>query len=394
MRSTELRITDSVPIGPLPDPLGVDELLPRIQWAAAPNGMGTWVITDYTLGRKILSDPRFRRDAVADSQATKLSPSSPASEAIISVDGREHSRLRSFVARAFTEHRISKLEPFVEQLVGQLLDDLEAQGPPADFISRVAAPLPFGVLCHLLGVPVEDREIFGSWVNVLFRLDSDGTDNRKHSLGLTRYMMKLVMKKRRNPGNDLISELVRPTARKDGATDRELVTLCLTLLMAGYESTIDQVGLCVLTLALDPSLLTSLSRDTALVPQVTEELVRLNPSAYISFPRVPTEPVTIDATTIEAGQPVIVFLMGSNRDPSVFPSPDRVKTDASVPPHLTFGHGTHRCLGASLARLQLVILLREMVTRFPDLSVAGDVDSLIWKSGMATRGLAQLNVSW
>ena len=386
-------ITANMPVGPLPDPLSVTELPPPVRWAIAPNGTGAWIVTDYRIARQVLSDPRFLRNATVEEGGPTLSPSAPAAEALITMDGRAHSRLRGFVARSFTERRVAELEPFVTQYVGELLDDLMRQERPAEFISTVATPLPFGVLCHVLGVPAEDRQVFGSWVNVLFRLDGDSADTRKDGIGLALYMTRLVKRKRANPGSDLISELAASAMDDDGPTDRELVTLCLSLLMAGYESTIDQIGLLVLALALNDDISQLFRDDVEMVPRLTEELIRLSPSPYISFPRVAAERVTFGAVTIEAGEPVVIFLMGANRDESVFTSPGQPALSVQ-PPHLTFGHGVHRCLGASLARLQLTILLHALATRMPHLRVTDDLAALEWKTGMATRGLARLHVSW
>jgi cytochrome P450 len=367
----------------------------RIRWAVASNGTKFWLISDYELARTVLADPRFSRSEAAGSKAPKISVYNAAPDAIISLDGAAHTRIRQLVAPAFTERRIAKLEPFVARSVADLLDDLVAQDPPADFVSHVSAPLPFGALCHLLGVPPGDREIFGSWVNVLFRLVGDSAESRQASVGLARYMVRLVADKRREPSDDLISNLIRSSDRKgDKVTNRELVTLCLSLLMAGYDSTVDQITLCVFMLLLDRSLMGTLTRNPELAESVSEELLRLNPAPYMTFPRMAMERVPIGGIVIEPGQLVVVFIMGSNRDDSVFSSGDEAAPESAMPAHLTFGHGLHRCLGAPLARLQLTTLLRALPVRFPHLQVADDISSLDWKSGMATRGLSQLLVSW
>jgi cytochrome P450 len=385
---------NGVPVGPLPDSLDVGKPLSGVQWVIAPNGSGCWLISDYKLARKVLSDQRLRRsDAVIQKAPTVVSHNS-APGAIISLEGAEHTRIRRLVNSMFTERRTAELAPFVAHSVANLLDGLEAQHPPADFVSHVSSPLPFGVLCHLLGIPSKDREIFGSWVNVLFRLEDNSADSRQHGIALTRYMMQLIAGKRREPSADLISQLIRSAERKDGITNRELVTLCLSLLMAGFDSTVDQITLSVLSMIVDRSLMTTLSHSPELIPHVTEEFLRLNPAPYATFPRMAVEPVSIGGTVIRPGEPVVVFIMGSNRDPSAFALADDVALQQSVPAHLTFGHGVHRCLGAPLARLQLTTLLQELVRRFPDLKLADDLSSLIWKEGMGTRGLRQLYVSW
>jgi cytochrome P450 len=244
-------------------------------------------------------------------------------------------------------------------------------------------------------VPTADRDIFGPWVNVLFRLDGDTADNREHSVSLTRYMMQLIIDKRREPTDDLISHLIRSSARKeDKITNRDLVTLCLSLLMAGYDSTIDQITLCVFMMLLDRPLMKALSHNPELIGRAVEEFLRLSPAPYTTFPRMALEPVSIGGKVIQPGQLVVVFIMGSNRDPAAFTLADGVALEDSVPAHLTFGHGAHRCLGAPLARLQLTTLLTALVRRFPALQVADDLSSLNWKEGFGTRGLKQLHVTY
>jgi cytochrome P450 len=381
-----------MPVGPLLAPLKIGKPLPGIQWVPAHYESGFWLVSDYKMAKKVLSDQRFRRSDAVSRDAPNIFPYNPSSDAIISLEGAEHSRIRRLVNPMFTERRTAELTSFVERSVADLLDGLEAQKTPADFVSHVSTPLPFGVLCHLLGIPPCDREIFGSWVNVLFRLDGDRAVARQHSISLARYMMQVITEKRREPSADLISELITSAEGTGGITNRELVTLCLSLLMAGFDSTADQITLCVLSTIMDRPLMRALSYSPELIPRVAEEFLRLNPAPYITFPRMAVEPVSIGGEVIDAGQQVIVFLMGANRDTSAFVLADEVALKGPIPGHLTFGHGAHRCLGAPLARLQLTTLLTELVRRFPDLELAEDLSSLSWKEGTGTRGLRQLYV--
>ncbi len=383
-----------VPIGPLLDPLEVGKPLPGIQWVTAPSELGFWLVSDYKLAKQILGDRRFRRSDAVTQNAPKILVSNSSPDAIISLEGAEHTRIRRLVNPAFTERRTAGLGSFVANSVASLLDGLEAQHAPADFVSHVSSPLPFGILCHLLGIPSGDREIFGSWVNVLFRLEGDRALSRQHSFSLARYMMQVVAEKRREPSTDMVSELIRSAERQGGITNRELVTLCLSLLMAGFDSTADQITLCVLSLITDRPLMRTLNNSPELIPRVVEEFLRLNPAPYLTFPRMAVEPVSIGGKFICSGQQVMVFIMGANRDASAFACADEVGLKGPVPGHLTFGHGAHRCLGAPLARLQLTTLFTELVRRFPGLAVADDLSSLSWKRGLATRGLTQLHVSW
>ena len=383
----------STPIGPLPDAFEMGEPRSAIKWTTAPNNTGFWLVSDYGLARRILTDRRFRRSDVAARGAPNITSLGSAPDAIVSLDGAEHARIRRLVAPAFTERRIAELAPFISRSVAELLDAMEASQAPVEFVSQVSSPLPFGVLCHLLGIPPEDREIFGSWVNMLFRLEDNEADNRPQSIALVRYMMRLIDEKRRNPADDLISQL-SSSADQGRATNREIVTLCLSLLMAGFDTTKDQITLCVLTLLLDEPL-TRLARDRPeLIPRLTDELMRVNPATYMTFPRMAVERARVGDKVIEPGQLITASIIAANRDPSLFSRAEQVELEESVRSHLTFGHGVHRCLGAPLALLQLTTLLTALIGRFPRLRLVDDPESLDWKTGMATRGPHKMHVTW
>jgi cytochrome P450 len=384
----------TVPVGPLPDAFAIVKPRSGIEWAIAPNGTGFWLVSDYKLARQILADRRFCRSDAAGRNAPNIASYKSAPNAIISLEGAEHARIRRLVAAAFTERRIAELAPFVAQSAEDLLDGLEAQHSPADFVSHVSSPLPFTVLCHLLGVPQEDRELFGSWVNVLFRLNDSSTDTRQESIALVRYMMRIIAEKRLNPAADLISQLIRSAEREGSVTNNEIVTLCLSLLMAGFDTTVDQITLCVLTILLDPPLMKNLTGNPGCIHRATDELMRVNPATYMTFPRMAAERVCIGDAVIQPGHLVAVSIIASNRDLAAFNLGDEVTLEGSTPAHLTFGHGVHRCLGAPLASLQITTLLAALTRRFPLLRLAEDPSSLTWKTGMATRGLRRMYVTW
>src|ERR1700677_137758 len=382
------------PVGPLPDAFDIVKPRSGIEWATAPNDTGFWLVSEYKLARQILADRRFCRSDAAGRNAPNIASYKSAPDAIISLEGAEHARIRRLAAPAFTERRIADLAPFVAQSAEDLLDGLEAQSTPADFVAHVSSPLPFRILCHLLGVPPADRELFGSWVNVLFRLEDSSADTRQQSIALARYMMRVVAEKRRAPSADLISWLIKSAEAEGSVTNYEIVTLCLSLLMAGFDTTVDQITLCVLTMLLDPALMKNLIDNPEFIPHVTEELMRVNPATYMSFPRMAAERVCVGGAVIQPGQLVAVSIMAANRDPAAFNLADEAALEGSSPAHLTFGHGVHRCLGAPLAFLQITTLLAALVRRFPQLRLAEDPSSLTWKTGMATRGLRQMYVTW
>ena len=204
---------------------------------------------------------------------------------------------------------------------------------------------------------------------------------------LARYVTTLVARKRRTGGDDLICALITAQEGEDRLSNRELVTLALSLLMAGYATTVDQLSLCILSLLVNAELTAMLRADPSLVPAAVTEIMRISPAVSTTFPRVVGERTTIGGQSVEPGQPVVVSVISANRS---------VSTDdaSAVPGHLTFGHGIHRCIGAPIARIQLASALRGLLGRFPLLALADDPAALEWKSGSSSRGLARLHVNW
>ncbi|MGW4729257.1 cytochrome P450 [Streptomyces shenzhenensis] len=386
-----MRCTDN-PLGPLPDFItdGTEDVVRFV----TPVGDTMWLVRGYALGRAVLTDKRFSRASAALPEAPKFNDAEPAADSMMSMDGSRHARLRRIVSGAFSTGRIAAMGSLVEQLTDQHLDEVAAHGPGADLVAHLAAPLPLAVLCSLLGVPPEDSARFRGWIEVLFDItDGSPQDKARRRTALAHYMKDLVDRKRREPQDDLLTTLI--DAHDRGAlTTNELLTMGLTLLMAGYETTVGQLGLSVLSLLTDRDVYEELvARPDRIAPAV-EELLRLNPATPLTFPRVALQPVRLGNVTVQAGEAVMVAPLHGNRDAKVFAEPETLRLTGQDTAHLTFGHGVHRCLGAPLARLQVRIVLERLLRRFPTLRLAAVDTPVVWKEGLATRGLSQLLVDW
>jgi cytochrome P450 len=286
------------------------------------------------------------------------------------------------------------MAPRIQQLVDAGLDRVADSGAPADLISELAAPLSLAVLGQLLGIPPDDNEKFRDWVEVLFDISASSPQQKaRRRLELVDYMADLVGAKRARPGDDLITALIGRHEEGD-LTAAEMLTLGLTLLMAGYETTIGQIGLTVLALLRDPATHRALREQPGLLPGAVEEFLRLSPSTPLSFPRVTLERVQLGTVTLGPGASVIVSLLHGNRDAKIFAEPARLCPEGRGAGHLTFGHGMHRCVGAPLARLEVEIVVARLLQRFPGLRLADDPGAVAWKDGLATRGLSRLSVAW
>ncbi|MFI6004237.1 cytochrome P450 [Streptomyces sp. NPDC051366] len=379
-------------IGPLPSFMAHDaeDVVPVI----TPTGDKMWLVRAYALGRSVLTDTRFSRAEAVKPHAPKLNHAQPVPNSMMSMDGAEHTRLRRIVTGAFTTGRVASMTPAIERLADEHLDALAEAGPGSDLVETLAAPLPLAVLCSLLGVPPKDSSRFRDWVEVLFDISASSPEEKsRRGLELVDYMEDLVERKRQQPQDDLLTALIGVHDRGD-LTMGELLTLGLTLLMAGYETTVGQIGLSVLSLLSAPAALGELRRNPQLLSPMVEDMLRLTPATPLSFPRVAVEPVRLGSVTVEAGEAVMVSLLHGNRDEEVFAEPERLEPAGHAAVHLTFGHGVHRCLGAPLARLQVRIVLEQLLRRFPALRLGAAPDAVVWKDGLVTRGLSRLLVEW
>ncbi|MBQ0986437.1 cytochrome P450 [Streptomyces sp. F63] len=358
-----------------------------------PYGEPAWLATRYADARQVLGDRRFSRAEAARRDEPRQSPA-PTAEGILTMDPPDHTRLRTLVARAFTTHRVERLRPDVRALAGGLLDAMEEHGPPADLVEEYALPIPVAVICRLLGVPEEDRPRFRRWSDAALSTSSlTAEEHLAQREELRDYMAGLVAGHREEPRDDLMSALI---AARDGdhgrLTERELVDLCVGILVAGHETTATQIPNFVLTLLDHPAHLKRLRGEPELIPAAVEELMRFVPlGAGAAFPRYATEDIEVGGTLVRAGEPVLVAVGAANRDALRFGDPDRLDFGRPSNQHIGFGHGAHHCLGAPLARLELQEALRALILRFPGLRTAGDIE---WKTRMIVRGPRTLPIGW
>ncbi|MFD0412572.1 cytochrome P450 [Streptomyces sp. NPDC127108] len=382
-------------LGPLPDFFepgdpGTDDVTQMI----TPTGDKMWLVRDYALSRLVLADKRFSRTAAVAPGAPTFNDAQPVAESMMSMDGAEHARLRKTVIGAFTARKMAAMAPGITEVTDRYLDALEEAGPGADLMEGLANPLPLDVLCQLLGIPLTDSAQFRDWVEVLFDISASSPQEKgRKRLELSGYMADLLATKRRAPEDDLLSSLIQAQDRGE-LTQGELITLGLTLLMAGYETTVGQIALSANVLLSDPAGYRDLVEHPERVDAAVEELMRLTPTTPLSFSRVATEPVQLGSVQVQAGDALMVSLLNGNRDAKVYPEPDLLEPEGRDSVHLTFGHGLHRCLGAPLGRIQLQIVFRRLVERFPGLRFADVPEPVVWKDGMGTRGLSRLLVAW
>ena len=324
-------------------------------------GLGTlWIVTRHENAREVLTDPRFRLARESYAMRPAGLPETPN---LGELDGPDHARLRRFAAPAFTARRIAEFRPRIERTVADLLEDR----PPAfDLLTDFAHPMPIEVICDLVGIAEDERPM---WRRVGIAVASgQGQAFQEAIPDVIAGAKAAVARRRAEPGDDLLTDLVRTEA-----TDDELVVLVWHLVLAGQVPG-NLIANAVEALLRHPEQLALLRENPELMPKAVEELLRWCTPQLLTVPRFTTEDVEVGGTSIPKGERVTVSMLAVNRDPAVFPDPDRL--DVTRAPgsfgHLAFAHGAHFCLGAALARVETEVALAALLKRFPGLGLNGD----------------------
>ncbi len=392
-----------LPTMPFEDP-SVLETSPRYQRlqeeepvsrVRTPAGDPAWLVTCYDDVKALLSDGRLGRSHPSPQLAPRYAAGTLAGGPIMdpATEKNDHGNLRKVMSRPFAGRRVRGLQPLIESVVRDLVDDLVRVGPPVDLHERFSLPLPERVLCEVFGVPYEDRDVFGPPVRDALSLHDP--DRALAALGdLTVYVQGLIEQKRRNPDEHMLSELVA-TADERGEIGDALLTLMVdALLIAGQTTLTGRLDLGVLLLLHHPDQVAAIVRDPALVPAATEEALRLTQPPWDVPLRYAKADIDCRGVTIRAGELVLLNLTSANRDPRVFADPHRFDLARSPNPHLAFGYGPASCVGASLARIEMQAALGTLFSRLPALRLAVPVEQLQARRDLLGGGLVSLPVTW
>ncbi|CAL9427346.1 hypothetical protein SUDANB95_01966 [Actinosynnema sp. ALI-1.44] len=362
------------------------------------DGSPAWLITRHADVAAVTQDPRVSIEPRHRGHRSAAgAPGLPEDfvrymrNALGSVDPPTHTRLRRLVGMAFTPARVAALRPRVQAITDGLLDEL-ARRPGAELVEEFAYPLAIQVICELIGVPESAREGWRAAASAL--LWSPPERIAEGARRILDHTADLITLRRADPGDDLLSELVR-TRDEDGdrLSDDELVAMVITFLNAGHETTAHLVGNGVHALLTHPEQLALLRSRPDLLPAAVDELLRFTGPAELGIPRYATEPIEVAGTTIPRGGMVQVVYAAANRDPRRFADPDRLDVTRADNPHLGLGWGVHYCLGGHLGRAQAEIAIGTLLRRFPRLRLAVPADRVALRHGFA-RGLRALPVRW
>lgn len=309
------------------------------------------------------------------------------------LDPPEHSRIRKLLNKEFTPHMIQRMRPRIERVVNSLLDDARGKSE-MEFMTEFANPLPVRVIAEMLGIPSADQREFQIWSDALadfFGNTASSVDAGRRAqaslISLTEYFRALLPERRANKGDDLVSLLLRVEEEGEMLTGEELLAQCTLLLVAGHETTRNLIGNGLLALLQHPDQFAKLKENPSLMSSAVREFARFDSPVQFSG-RAVTEDFAWRDQEIKKGQTVILLLGSANRDSEKFSEPEKldISRDEGMP--LSFGHGTHFCIGAALAYAEAEIAFATLLERTSAVRMLDDVPA--WRSNMSFRGLSRL----
>ncbi|MGV9623978.1 cytochrome P450 [Streptomyces tendae] len=360
-----------------------------------PHGEGwAWLATRYEDVKAITNDPRFGRAEVTRRRITRLAPHfKPRPGSLAFADQPDHNRLRRAVAGAFTVGATKRLRPRAQEILDGLVDGILAEGPPADLVERVLEPFPIAVVSEVMGVPAADRERVHSWTRQIISTSGGAEAAERAKQGLYGWITETVRARAGSEGGDVYSMLGAAVGRGE-VGETEAVGLAGPLQIGG-EAVTHNVGQMLYLLLTRPELMTRMRERPGARGTALDELLRwISHRTSVGLARIALEDVEVHGTRIAAGDPVYVSYLAANRDPDVFPDPDRIDLDRDPNPHLAYGNGHHFCTGAVLARMQTELLVDTLLERLPGLRLAVPADQVAWRRKTMIRGPRTLPCTW
>lgn len=362
-----------------------------MSWVRTRVGDTSWLATRYDDIRFVLADGRFSPHLHGGAMGWVAGAQT---ENSLFQDPPGHTRLRRLVTGAFTARRAEGMRDRVREITRSLLDRMREMERPADLTAALSYPLPIAVIGELLGIPKDDQETFRSWSDTFLTVSEDTLAQAAEAWSeLNAYIPRLIAAKRADPGTDLLSSLIAVRDENDDRlSEDELIMMTISLLVGGYATTANAISIGVIYL-LEHDRLAELKGDQALLESAVEETLRHNPGGG-EMRRVAREDVQVGGVTVKAGETVLIPLEAANRDPARFTDPGGFDITRSPNPHLTFGHGIHRCLGSPLARVELSVAFEELASAFPTLRLAVPVPEIPWSVRLLDEGPGEVLVTW
>ncbi|MDX5474239.1 MAG: cytochrome P450 [Bacillaceae bacterium] len=362
-----------------------------------------WMVTKYEDVSFVLKDARFIKEISRIIPPDQQQPIPPVVADLVKSqrnqmlfrDPPDHTRLRRLVTQAFTPKIVQRLKPSIQSIANQLLEKKEGQHE-FDIVKDFAYPLPVIVIADLLGVPAEDREIFKEWSDSFIKtIDLDPTmetlvHGNKVTIDFRNYFREIVRERTEKPKDDLISGLIQAKDLDGKLSEDELLDMCILLLVAGHETTVNLIANSLLLLLTHKDQQALLREQPELIGSAIEEVLRYESPVQITN-RFVAEDMDFHGHKLKQGDAVMVWLSAANRDPARFENPDVFDIKRKPNQHLAFSLGSHFCLGAPLAREEAIIAVQTFLEKYPNVELA--TDSVQWSSSPLMRSLKSLPVT-
>jgi cytochrome P450 len=350
---------------------------------------GIWAVTRFEDVMGILKNPQlYPSEGFRRAYQPPWFPDYPMGDSMLVMDPPYHTRLRALVNRAFSTAALARLEPRVRQRVEQIVNELP-MGQPVNFVQAFSERVPGSVMGDLLGIPSEHHSSITRWVEVLARFTGTAPNDverqtliKNAAAEFRQHLEAVLEERRRQPGEDMVSDLLRARVDGEALSEKELMAFLVLLLVAGVETTAHLLSHSAITLRDTPELMDRLRAEPTLIPRFVEEMLRYEPPVHGVF-RLTASEVELGGVKLPKGSRLLLVLCSANRDEKQFQDPDRINLDRDAQT-LPFGHGIHFCLGAPLARLEARLALESLVTRSRRLTPAEG--AVQWNSSLVVRG--------
>ncbi|MED0939641.1 cytochrome P450 [Bacillus cereus] len=361
-----------------------------------------WLITRYEDALPLLKDNRLKKDMtnVFPQDTTNMYLSVDNSDHLtthmLNSDPPNHSRLRSLVQKAFTPKMITQLDGRIQRIADDLISEIERKGT-LNLVDDYSFPLPIIVISEMLGIPKEDQAKFRIWSHAVIaspETPEEIKETEKQLSEFITYLQYIVDVKRKDPKEDLVSALILAENEGHKLSAPELYSMIMLLIVAGHETTVNLITNTVLALLENPNQLQLLKDNPKLIDSAIEEGLRYYSPVEVTTARWAAEPFQIHEQTIQKGDMVVIALASANRDETVFENPEVFDITRENNRHIAFGHGSHFCLGAPLARLEAKIAITTLFNRMPELQIKGNREDVKWQGNYLMRSLEELPLTF
>jgi len=350
-------------------------------------GLKVWMVTDPAVARAVLADQTDFSNDIRPFVGARGSTTTGDVGGLGFTDPPEHTRLRRLLTPQFTMRRLDRLRPRVADIVERRLDEMEGRGPVVDLVEQFAFPIPFQVICELLGLPDDDRETFRQLGSARFDVSRGGYGTFGAVSQSRSFLMEATRRQRSDPGDGLIGDIIR--AEGDAISDFDLAGLADGVFTGGLETSASMLALGTAVLLEHPEDFRALATRPERVDPTVEELLRYLSVVQIAFPRFARRDLVLGDRRVSKGDVVICHLAGANRAGA---DGDRYDPGRRPGAHLAFGHGFHRCVGAELARMELRTAFPALAARFPDLELESRLDALALRQLSIVFGVEAMQV--